>query len=370
MDRLPAEAKQLIECLKPIERYFPTKEPHESCGVYLGSKQFTSGIPKGLSRKKFSFEDLSRRSAATNHHLVLKEYFEVENNLRIAREEAQEQRLLMKEEWKKLEERQEELRNTFQTFNNFMEQNENKRERSRKKLADTAILMKQKTEELKNLERLYNKMKIHKDLLDKANKHFAIYENFLSEVAKKDKINFETVEGVFNRYTALLNTRKDITRRCDNYIKEYETIRNKTHQLIVDKYEEIEGMQNAMTELQERSTRAQNEASKSENFLQKVYLEAQKKVEEIEYTKQSCWRIYSDICASKNRRPVHKNNAGKQLEVIKKYLRKMRLINRMVEVLEGENELPVEENETISDNIVANVIKTVSMPTKNVTFVK
>lgn len=69
-----------------------------------------------IFRKNFNFDNLAERSVATNYHFVLKEYFKIEDELQKTRAEAADKRQSMDQQWKELEEKELELRNTFIKF--------------------------------------------------------------------------------------------------------------------------------------------------------------------------------------------------------------------------------------------------------------
>lgn len=115
-------------------------------------------------------------------------------------------------------------------------------------------------------------------------------------------------------------------------------------------------MHNTITDLQRRLETSKIKARNAEKFVQQVFLAGQKKVQETEYAKQSCWQIYEHICQRKNRKPIYKDDPEKQLDVIKKCLRKLGLVNRMVEALNDEDWTPPTERESSGDSIVANVV--------------
>lgn len=67
------------------------------------------------------------------------------------------------------------------------------------------------------------------------------------------------------------------------------------------------------------------------------------------YIKETCGRIYEEMCARINLPPIHKNNLSKQLAFIKDMLYQYECVNKMIKDTE-------EEKDKLSEKAVASSV--------------
>lgn len=109
-------------------------------------------------------------------------------------------------------------------------------------------------------------------------------------------------------------------------------------------------MRTNLVELNRRYEVSRAKSEKWEIVLNEIGTEAMIKLMETISVKDTCWKIYKDICERKKLPLVHKNNYGKQFDFIKKMLYQFECVNEMNRYLE-EEKLKISEKACLSSEM-------------------
>lgn len=105
-----------------------------------------------------------------------------------------------------------------------------------------------------------------------------------------------------------------------------------------------------LAELNRRYDVSKANSEKWELILNEVTLEAMDKLMETIAVKDTCWKIYKDMCERKNLPAVHKDDYGKQFDFIKKMLYQFDILNQKIRDLEQEK-LKMSEKACLSSDV-------------------
>ena len=110
---------------------------------------------------------------------------------------------------------------------------------------------------------------------------------------------------------------------------------------------ELAGLHVRLADLHQRYESAKSSALKWENLLLNIRSEATEKITDLTAIKESCRRMYREICERKGIKPVYMDDYVKQFDVIKKTLYDYECINMMAKALE-EEKLTLSERPCVS----------------------
>lgn len=110
---------------------------------------------------------------------------------------------------------------------------------------------------------------------------------------------------------------------------------------------QITGLNTRVSLLQQRHEVAQRQCRQWEELYERMRARATEQLVDVTFVKESCGRIYREICERKGVAPLYKDNYEKQLEVIKETLRDYKCINELAKRAEQEK-LYVSEKALVS----------------------
>ncbi|XP_069357150.1 coiled-coil domain-containing protein 42 homolog isoform X2 [Maniola hyperantus] len=192
--------KKVSKDLAPIA--IPHGPPVESTSEYYKSLMESSRMVK-----KYPVWDVARPTPQVLMEQARRDLMEADEKLALKREEESSNRALMDNKWQDLRKKEMLLKESFISFNKFIRENQEKRDRAERKMeADTEVL-ERKTRETEAMRQRVVEMKEVKQLMEKQVRDYTIYEDYLMSVVLNYP-EFKQPLDVLNRYEALVALRQ------------------------------------------------------------------------------------------------------------------------------------------------------------------
>ncbi|XP_030747561.1 coiled-coil domain-containing protein 42 like-2-like isoform X4 [Sitophilus oryzae] len=190
---------------------FDVKHPEQYVSQIAESKDFSR-----LTQQSSTNEILSTNSNMTINLASLQlKLYKTGEILRALRRRKSRHYDTIAEQWEKLEEDEEKLRDNFILFNNFTKENNEKRLRSEKKIRENTELIQSRQDEINAYSKLIDKIDtVHKEILKRLRRG-RVYEDFLTNVIECYP-EFCTICDVVRRYIALIETKMFLSTRLRN----------------------------------------------------------------------------------------------------------------------------------------------------------
>lgn len=218
-------ARSLKDLKISLERDFPKVRPENTVGEYAVSKNEEKSIKYCiqffLSCLYYFFSilrvypewDIPGNSPSIKVAHYCRKLHDIEKQLLLKREEAKVRRRQMDQQWKELEEKEENFKSNFIRFNKFVRENEEKRLRAANKLKDDKKRFEKKDKEIQDLQEQYDKMmKVKLNMEDQIKMH-KMYEDYLYSVVEESNTEFKDVDDILSRYEALIDARQQLIER-------------------------------------------------------------------------------------------------------------------------------------------------------------
>ncbi|XP_076257122.1 coiled-coil domain-containing protein 42 homolog isoform X5 [Rhynchophorus ferrugineus] len=252
--------------------FFPKKPNYEYTAEFFHSKATEEQRKIGT----YNTGDNIERNVTISNYLAKKQLEKTTKKLNVKRKEYQEKRKYVLDQWEDLKKKEEGLRQNFIRFNQFVKENQEKKERAANKIVEQNALKKERQKRMDDLLEKCDQITKVKAQMDKNINRYRIYEKFLMTVVDYEP-SVQSVGDLLKRYEALIGARKELN------------------------------------DIQQRDL---NKLEKAKTNLVAI--------------KESCRRIYLEICKRKKITPLYVDEIEKQLMVIKQAIGEYEIINSRV----------------------------------------
>ncbi|XP_060534185.1 coiled-coil domain-containing protein 42-like isoform X1 [Cylas formicarius] len=304
------------------QEYAPEKNVLEN----IASKQICKQAEMCLSGSvRYAEANAKRNRTNLNMHLT-----KTEQRLKQTRKVRDRAVKVLKEQWRDLAVKENELRENFVAFSEFVRDNSEKRARAKRKMEEDQKLADERQNEINKLERECVVMEATRRRMDKQMKSYKIYPDYLLKVVENCD-EFVNIDGILSRYRALSEaralldtierTRFDVLKNCKmNMMK-----------MIEEKSFVIMGLNNEIASLQARFENANIEALNSESLVTEIKNNAVKHMRDIDMVKNSIWNIYTHMALSKKHAvQIKKDNVEDQMMYINRTLAEIARVNKII----------------------------------------
>ncbi|CAH1111857.1 unnamed protein product [Psylliodes chrysocephalus] len=234
------------------------------------------------------------------------------------------------QQWKELDEKETDLRNSFKTFDAFVKENNNKRERAQKKINEDKLMLQQTRQEIEKCNKDYLEIKSAKHEMDQKIKEYRLYENYLNRCVDASK-EFESSQELINRYLSLLGTKNYLAVLQENNLRALESAKSDMMKLIEEKNFILMGLNNQIAALQARFENAKIKSLECEQLVLQIKNNAVIKLNEIEEVKGSIWNVYCHMVTSKKHTiKLKKHEIEEQMLYVKRTLTEIAKVNQIL----------------------------------------
>ncbi|XP_068623317.1 coiled-coil domain-containing protein 42 homolog [Battus philenor] len=316
--------KKTLKDLAPIA--IPHGPPVECTPEYFKSKMETAGITR-----KYPVWDVARPTPQVLMEQARRDLMEAEEKLASKREEEKANRVIMDAKWQELRQKETLLKESFISFNKFIRENQEKRDRAERKMeADTQVLLR-KTRETEEMRMRVAEMEQVKQLMEQQVQDYTIYEDYLMSVVR-DYPEFKQPLDVLNRYEALAAAKSALAERQERDLEMLESARQEIAALTEEKKLFIMGLNNTLADLRWRYDKVKNRVIEWELALNRLKEAAAARHVELCHVRASVWSLYVKICTQKGiPLDVKESDFEQQLVVIMRALLELRRIYRIAQ---------------------------------------
>ncbi|CAG9559327.1 unnamed protein product [Danaus chrysippus] len=316
--------KKVMKDLAPIA--IPHGPPVESTSEYYKSLMESSRMVK-----KYPVWDVARPTPQVLMEQARRDLMEADEKLALKRNEEKENRRMMDEKWKELRDKEMLLKESFISFNKFIRENQEKRDRAERKMeADTEVLQR-KTRETDAMRQRVTEMEEVKELMEQQVRDYTIYEDYLMSVVHNYP-EFKQPLDVLNRYEALAAAKSSLAERQERDLELLESARRQIATLTEEKKLCIMGLNNTLADLRWRFDKARNRVIKWELALERLKETAARRHVELCHVRAAVWSLYLKICKQKGLEvDVSVEDYEQQLVVVMRALLELRRIYRIAQ---------------------------------------
>ncbi|CAG4968157.1 unnamed protein product [Parnassius apollo] len=316
--------KKTMKDLAPIA--IPHGPPVESTAEYFKSKMETAGMTK-----KYPVWDVARPTPQVLMEQARRDLMEADEKLAAKREEEKANRVIMDAKWNELREKELLFKDSFISFNKFIRENQEKRDRAERKMeADTEVLAR-KTRETEAMRKRVTEMEEVKRLMEQQVRDYTIYEDYLKSVVQNYP-EFKQPLDVLNRYEALAAAKNTLAERQERDLEMLENARQEIAALTEEKKLFIMGLNNTLADLRWQYDKVKNRVIKWELALNRLKEEAAGRHVELCHVRAAIWSLYAKICQQKGiPMDVEESDFEQQLVVIMRALLELRRIYRIAQ---------------------------------------
>ncbi|XP_037292808.1 coiled-coil domain-containing protein 42 homolog isoform X1 [Manduca sexta] len=313
-----------LKDLAPIA--IPHGPPVECTEEYFKSLKESASMVK-----KYPVWDIARPTPQILMEQARRDLMEAEEKLTEKREEEKKNRLVMDAKWAELRNKEMLLKESFISFNKFIRENQEKRDRAERKMeADNEVLVR-KTRETEAMRQRVAEMEEVRVLMEKQVKDYTIYEDYLMAVVHSYP-EFKQPLDVLNRYEALAAAKSTLADRQERDLEMLENARQEIAALTEEKKLFIMGLNNTLANLRWRYDKVRNRVIKWELALNRLKETASRRHVELSHVRAAIWSLYVKICNQKGL-PLEAPVADfeQQLVVIMRALLELRRIYRIAQ---------------------------------------
>ncbi|XP_066261427.1 coiled-coil domain-containing protein 42 like-2-like [Euwallacea similis] len=302
--------------------YFPKKLNYEYTSEYFASN---AADPQRALRTFNNGDNIERNVKITNY-LVTRQLVKTTKNLENKRKDYNDKRKMVQEQWDDLKQKESDLRQNFIAINQFVKENQEKRERAVVKIVEQNQLKDKWQKCMEELAKKCEEISSTKAKMDKYIAQHRIYEEYLLQVIAKDE-SMQSINDLLNRYEALVAARKDLNDIQQRDIIKLEKAKTNLRHQTDDYLTQIGIINNRINDLEARYEIAKQESKKWERLLKLIKNLATDNIVDTVEIQESCRRMYLAICLRKKEKPVHVHNVEKQLLTIKQAIGEYEIIN-------------------------------------------
>ncbi|XP_049878957.1 coiled-coil domain-containing protein 42 homolog [Pectinophora gossypiella] len=323
--------KVVLKDLAPIA--IPHGPPVESTAEY-----FKSLVESANMVKKYPVWDIARPTPQVLMEQARRDLMAADEKLALKREEERKNRAIMDEKWKDLRSKELLLKDSFISFNKFIRENQEKRDRAERKMEEDLIVLDRKTKETEAMRQRVEEMQEVKELMEKQVRDYTIYEDYLLSVVHNYP-EFKQPLDVLNRYEALAAAKNTLAERQERDLEMLENARQEIAALTEEKKLFIMGLNNTLASLRWRYDKVRNRVIKWELALNRLKETAAKRHVELCHVRSAIWSLYVKICKHKGLTvDIKPADFEQQLVVIMRALLELRRIYRIASKRSKEKE--------------------------------
>ncbi|KAL4711936.1 hypothetical protein ACJJTC_006105 [Scirpophaga incertulas] len=323
--------KKSLKDLAPI--VIPHGPPVESTAEY-----YKSLMESSMMVKKYPVWDVARPTPQVLAEQARRDLMKAEEKLACKREEEARNRAIMDEKWEVLRHKELLLKESFISFNKFIRENQEKRDRAERKMQEDSEALERKTRETAAMKERVAEMEQVKQLMEQQVKDYTIYEDYLMSVVRAYP-EFKQPLDVLNRYEALAAAKSTLADRQERDLEMLEQARQEIAALTDEKKLFIMGLNNTLANLRYNYDKVKNRVIKWELALNRLKETAAQKHVEVNHVRAAVWALYTKICKQKGL-PLDVKMADfeQQLVVIMRALLELRNIYKIAQRRSKEKE--------------------------------
>ncbi|XP_066148874.1 coiled-coil domain-containing protein 42 like-2-like [Euwallacea fornicatus] len=307
--------------------YFPKKLNYEYTFEYFASKAATdSQLPLRIFNNGGNIE----RNVEIANYLVTRQLAKTTKKLENKRKEYNNKTKMAQEQWDELKQKELNLRQNFISINQFVKENQEKKERAVVKIAEQNQLKEERQRNMEELVKKCEEISSTKTKMDKNIAYCRIYEEYLLQVIDRED-SMQSINDLLNRYEALVGARKDLNDIQQRDIIKLENAKTNMKHQTDDYLTQIAIINNRINHLEARYEIAKQESKKWERLLTSIKNMATDNIVDAVEIRESCRRMYVAICLRKKEKPAHIHNVEKQLLTIKQAIGEYEIINNKIE---------------------------------------
>ncbi|KAF9417436.1 hypothetical protein HW555_005439 [Spodoptera exigua] len=229
--------------------------------------------------------------------------------LALKREEEKRNRIIMDAKWEDLRKKENLLKESFISFNKFIRENQEKRDRAERKMQADNEVLERKTKETEAMRQ--------RDYL------MSVVSNYPE---------FKQPLDVLNRYEALAAAKSTLADRQERDLEMLENARQEIASLTEEKKLFIMGLNNTLADLRWRYDKIRNRVLKWELALNRLKETAARRHVELCHVRSAIWSLYVKICKQKGLSiDVATDDFEQQLVVIMRALLELRRIYKIAQ---------------------------------------
>ncbi|XP_075983692.1 coiled-coil domain-containing protein 42 homolog [Anticarsia gemmatalis] len=317
--------------LAPIA--IPHGPPVESTQEYFKSLMETQSMVQ-----KYPVWDVARPTPQVLMEQARRDLMEADEELAQKRLEEKKNRELMDDKWDDLRKKEMLLKESFISFNKFIRENQEKRDRAERKMAADNEVLERKTKETEAMRKRVDEMEEVKQLMEQQVKDYTIYEDYLMSVVHNYP-EFKQPLDVLNRYEALAAAKSTLAERQERDLEMLEEARQEIAALTEEKKLFIMGLNNTLANLRWRYDKIRNRVIKWELALNRLKETAARRHVELCHVRSAIWSLYVKICKHKGLTiDIATDDFEQQLVVIMRALLELRRIYRIAQRRSKEKE--------------------------------
>ncbi|KAJ8683020.1 hypothetical protein QAD02_018812 [Eretmocerus hayati] len=219
--------------------------------------------------------------------------------------------------WLDMREKQQLLRDSFISFNEFVKENKDKRERARRKIDDESQRQSIRLAEIEELEKNLEYMEQVRDKMKGFVREYKPYQDYLETLL--DTKEFQSINEIFNRYDTLIHARLALMENQAHNLHTLEQTGVQLQKMTEDKSQSLMDMNSRLSQLQSRHERARNRALYWELVVARIKEVASRKELEETQVRACIWNLYQQICKRKGIEiEAKKDDLEQQLEHVKR----------------------------------------------------
>ncbi|CAG4934052.1 unnamed protein product [Colias eurytheme] len=316
--------KKVSKDLAPIA--LPHGPPVESVSEY-----YKSLMESARMVKKYPVWDVARPTPQVLMEQARRDLMEADEKLAHKREEERINRQTMNAKWQDLREKEMLLKDSFISFNKFIRENQEKRERAQRKMEADLEMLERKSRETDAMRQRVAEMEEVRGLMEKQVEDYTVYEDYLMSVVHNYP-EFKQPLDVLNRYEALAAAKNTLADRQERDLEMLESARQEIAALTEEKKLFIMGLNNTLADLRWRYDQVRNRVIKWELALNRLKDTAARRHAELCHVRAAVYSLYEKISRQKGL-PLDapKEDFEQQLVVIMRALLELRRIHRIAQ---------------------------------------
>ncbi|XP_058801822.1 uncharacterized protein LOC131670328 [Phymastichus coffea] len=242
--------------------------------------------------------------------------------LETKRNDYHDKRKIVQEQWKDLAQKEA-----------ICKRNQEKKERAAIKIVEQNQLKEKRQIQIEELMEKCKEISDTKLKMDKNIAKYQIYEEFLLKVIEKEE-SMQTINDLLMRYEALVAAKKELNDVQQRDIMKLEKAKSSLNHLIEKYSVKVATLNNRIDCSKQRYEHAQHESAKWEKVFQNIQSETTEILLDVVTIKDTCRRMYMEICRRKNLKTCYTNKVEKQLLIIKQTIGEFEIINRKIKDIE------------------------------------
>ncbi|ERL95078.1 hypothetical protein D910_12348 [Dendroctonus ponderosae] len=305
---------------------FPKKPNYEYTAEYFASK--ATDHNRDLAHCN-NGDNIERNVEITNY-LTTRKLVKTTKRLENKRRDYDDKRKKVQEQWEDLKTKESALRENFIRFNQFVKENQEKKERASLKITEQNQLKEERQRRMEELQQKCEEIESTKAKMDINIGQYRIYELFLSQVVENEA-SMQSINDLLKRYEALIGARKELNDIQQRDMMKLEKAKSNLMKLIEEKNFVIMGLNNQIANLQARFENANIKALESEELVTQIKNHAVKQLGEIDSVKSSIWNVYVHMATSKKHPiKIKKEDVEEQMMYINRTLTELSKVNKLI----------------------------------------